>query len=88
MLKNVKNGEKDKESIYITITKANLEISMKKIIVQLVSNYLTKLSNEYNIFYDGIKEKIAILRILNCYNEDEKSEKINAFRLNEKNRKN
>ena len=85
MLKNVKNGEKDKESIYITITKANLEISMKKIIVQLVSNYLTKLSNEYN---DGIKEKIAILRLLNCYNEYEKSEKINTFRLNEKNRKN
>ena len=84
----LKNGEKDKESIYMEITKANLDITMNKIIVQLVSNYLTKLSNEYYKFYDEIKEKIAIWKILNCYNEYEKSEKINTFRLNEKNRKN
>ena len=56
----LKNGEKDKESIYMEITKANLDITMNKIIVQLVSNYLTKLSNEYYKFYDEIKEKIAI----------------------------
>ena len=57
------------------ITKANLDISMNKLIIQLVSNYLTKLSNDYNKFYDEIKEKIAILRLLNCYNEYEKAKK-------------
>ena len=91
LIKNIEkcknNVEKDKELIYMKIIKANLDTSMNKIIDQLVSNFLKKLSNEYDKFFEDINEKTTVLKILNVNDEYEKSEKINTFRLSEKNRK-
>ncbi len=84
------NIEKDKESFYMKIIKSNLDTSMSKIIDQFVSNFLSKLSNEYNKFFDEIneqKEKKAVLKILNVKDEYKKGKKINNCKLSEKNRK-
>ena len=94
LIKNVekckKNLEKNKELICMKFIKANLDTLINKIIDKFISHFLKKLLKGYDKFFDEIKkkrEKKAILKILNVKEEYENDEKINNFKLSEKNRK-